>query len=357
MHSVSPLYAAAELQAHEHRSNHAFAEAAGSAEQAAEIALRDGNFASWWTMTFLQAQNLLDAQRFEDCAALAASLFSDLGDPPNSHDQARTHILLAKARQGAGLLEQAAESARAAADLTTGESDIEINIQARQALIAALADGGKLSEAWAESKVLAGVISDDVEDQLAGKAYWVIGNVAFLCDRVEDGLRYHELAAATFSPTKNLDVWAKFNKASAAMRLAANVADADTLRCIERAELATDVIGGSENDLLLLRRNRAHWSYLAGDAASAVAVLEEIRATARSITPQILGDACLLLGRAYLAMGDKIAARQPLAEAVAHFESAGAPHRAQQARDFLKTELGRDSLWSWLLRVTGFDRS
>ncbi len=127
-----------------------------------------------------------------------------------------------------------------------------------------------------ESEALASVISDDVDEQLAGKAFWVIGNVAFLCDKVDDGLRYHELAASTFSPARDLSIWAKFNKASAAMRLAANVADADTLRCIERAELATDVIGGSESDLLLLRRNRAHWSYLAGDAQSAVSILEDI---------------------------------------------------------------------------------
>ena len=96
---------------------------------------------------------------------------------------------------------------------------------------------------------LADIVSAEVDDQLVGKAYWVIGNVAFLCNKVEEGLRYHELAAATFSPARNLDVWAKFNKASAAMRLAADVADADTLRCIERAELATDVIGGSAERL------------------------------------------------------------------------------------------------------------
>jgi hypothetical protein len=354
MHSVSPLYAAAELKAHEHRSNHAFAEAAGSAEQAAEIALRDGDFTSWWNMTFLRAENLLDAGRFDDCTDLAACLLTDAFGAPDTHDEARTHILLAKARQGAGLLELAAQSARAAADLTAGESDVETNIKARQALIATLADGGRLEEAWAESEGLAAVISDDVDDQLAGKAYWVIGNVAFLCGRVQDGLRYHELAAATFSPTKNLDVWAKFNKASAAMRLAANVADADTLRCIERAELATDVIGGSESDLLLLRRNRAHWSYLAGDASSAVAILEDI--CTATTGPQVLGDACFLLARAHLATGDEIAARKALCEAVVHFESAGAPHRAQQAREFLQSELGKDSLWSRLRRIAGFDR-
>lgn len=357
MHSVSPLYAVAELQAHEHRSHHAFAEAAGSAEQAAEIALRDGDSASWWNMTFLQAENLLDAERFEDCAALAATLVADGTIAPNSRDHARTFILLAKAQQGAGMLEQAAESARVATNLTAEELDVEINIKARQALIATLADGGKLAEAWEESRALAGVISDDVDDQLAGKAYWVVGNVAFLCDNVDEGLRYHELAASTFSPTKNLDVWAKFNKASAAMRLAANVADADTLRCIERAELATDVIGGTENDLILLRRNRAHWSYLAGDSKSAVVLLEEIRATPGYVSPQVMGDICVLLGKAYLASGDKTSAKEVLLEAVALFDGAEAPDRAQQARDFLKAELGRESFRSWLLRVTGFDRN
>ena len=357
MHFVSPLYAEAELRAHEHRSNHAFAEAAGSAQQAAEIALRVGDPTSWWNMTFLQAENLLDAERFEACADLAADLISGLRSHPAPHDRARTYILLAKARQGAGLLEEAAESALMAVDLTSGELDLDINIKARQALIAALADGGKLTYAWEESKLLAEVISDDVEDQLAGKAYWVIGNVAFLCDRVQDGLRYHELAADTFSPTKNLDVWAKFNKASAAMRLAANVADADTLRCIERAELATDVIGGSANDYMLLKLNRAHWSLLAGEPLAAIELLQDLRSRDDLLMPQRAGEACLLLGRAYAATGEHRQARECLLKSAEYFEASGAPHRAQQARDFLRTGLGRESLWSWLLHVTGFDRS
>lgn len=355
MHSVSPLYAAAELKAREYRSNHAFSEAASSAEQAAEIALREGDGTSWWKMTFLQAENLLDADRFEDCATLAFGLLTDALGENDAHDLARAHILLAKARQGSGLLESAAAEARTAVELTINEADVDVNVRARQALIAALADSGKLDDAWLESKGLAAVVSDEVDEQLAGKAFWVIGNVAFLCGNVEEGLRYHELAASTFSPARDLDVWAKFNKASAAMRLAANVADPDTLRCIERAELATAVIGGSDNDVLLLRRNRAHWSYLAGDADSAVSILEDIRA-AGTTTPQNMGDACLLLGKAYIATGDKTSARRALDEAAAHFESAGAPHRARQTRDFLRAELGRDSLWKWLLHITGLDR-
>ena len=353
--SVSSAYAAAELRAREHRASHDFAGAAERASAAAEIALNDGDIESWMSMTYFRAESFLSGADFEACAEAASRLVSE-SKSISSQMRAQVHILVAKAHQGSGLLESAAAEAKAAVELTNNEADVDVNVKARQALIAALADSGKLEQAWAESRGLASVISDDVDEQLAGKAFWVIGNVAFLCDNVAEGLRYHELAASTFSPARDLDIWAKFNKASAAMRLAANVADPDTLRCIERAELATDVIGGSENDWLLLRRNRAHWSFLAGDAKTAVSILEEI-CEAGTTTPQNMGDAYLLLGRAYLATGEDHAARRALSESVVHFENAGAPHRAQQARDFLRAELGRASFWSWLVRVTGFDRN
>jgi tetratricopeptide (TPR) repeat protein len=351
--SVSSAYAAAELRARDYRANHDFSEAAKSASEAAEIALDEGDIQSWWAMTYFRAESYLSDADFESCADAASTLIDDASISPQL--RAQVHILMAKAHQGSGQLESAAAEAKAATELTSNESDVELNVKARQALIAALADSGKLSEAWSESRGLASVISDELDEQLAGKAYWVIGNVAFLCDKIDEGLAYHELAATTFSPARDLNVWAKFNKASAAMRLAAEVADADTLRCIERAELATDVIGGSEIDLLLLRRNRAHWSYLAGDAESAVAILEEIcNATAGS---QVLGDAWFLLARAYLATGDTVAARKSLRESVVHFESAGAPHRAQQARELLQSEQGTASFSSRLRRLVGFGRS
>jgi tetratricopeptide (TPR) repeat protein len=222
-----------------------------------------------------------------------------------------------------------------AARLSSGAGDVENNVKARQALIAALAESGRLEEAWNESLLLADDISNEVDDQLVGKAYWVIGNVAFLCNKVAEGLEYHELAAETFSPARNLDIWAKFNKASAAMRLAAEVADADTLRCIERAELATDVIGGSDEDHILLKLNRGHWNFLAGDPQAAIDILTEISTVAEKTSPQILGEASLLLGRSHAVVGNDSEAQTHLLEAADHFEKAGAPQRAEQAREFL----------------------
>lgn len=332
---TSPGHMAAELRAREYRANHDFKGAAQCAQAAAEIARAEGDLAGWWSMTFIQGENLLDSGEFDECARLASTLVYDCPHDVRPRLQARARILLSKALQATGLLENAADEARTAALLAAGDDDPETHVEARQALVAALAESGTLGEAWTECLVLADAISDGLDDELAGKANWVIGNVAFLCDKVEEGLYYHERAAATFSPARNLAIWAKFNMASAAMRLAADVADAATLRCIERAELATDIIGGSDNDLLLLRLNRAHWSYATGSLGPAIALLEEISSSGEKASPQILGEACLLLGRAYLSRGDKEAARQPLREAVGHFDSAGAPQRAGQARDLL----------------------
>lgn len=332
---VSPAHVAEELRARENRAGHDFRGAAREAQEAAEIARSKGDFLSWWSMTFFQGENLLDAGEFDECARLASTLVYDCPQAVAPRLQARARILLSKAWHATGNLENAAGEARAAALVAANADDAETHIEARQALVAALGEGGRLEEAWTESLVLADAISDELDDQFAGKAYWVIGNVAFLCDKVEEGLHYHERAAATFSPARNLAIWAKFNTASAAMRLAAEVADAATLRCIERAELAIDVIGGGESDLLLLKLNRAHWSYLAGDPGAAVALLEEICAAGKYVGPQILGQACLLLGRARLSEGDATGSRQALQEASAHFDSAGAPQRAEQARDLL----------------------
>ncbi|SDL71411.1 hypothetical protein [Arthrobacter sp. ok362] len=335
--SLPPAYFIAELQARQYREEHDFRAAARSAGEAAVIALADEDRPAEWDMRFFQVENLLDAGEYDESASLAAVLVGGTSASLSPQLRAKAHILLSQAKHRAGLLEEAAESARTAADLTADDADLEINVKARHALIAALADSGLLEEAWAESQVLASIISDEVDEQLAGKAYWVIGNVAFLCNMVDEGLRYHELAAATFSPARNLDVWAKFNKASAAMRLAADIADADTLRCIERAELATDVIGGSPNDFHLLKLNRAHWTYLAGDVESAISVLKDICGLEEGLSPQRTGEACLLLGRAYITNGNHEAAQEYLLRASEHFEAAGAYQRAEQAREYFAT--------------------
>lgn len=173
--------------------------------------------------------------------------------------------------QGLGRLAEAATMAADAAKLAATDPDLlYVQVLAQRALIAALAESRLLDDAWRECLVLETLISDDIDEDTAGKGYWVIGNVAFLADRVADGGgRYHDLAAERLSPSKDVDLWARFNRASAEMRLQAKLGDAATLRCIERAELATDIVGGSERDHLEMSLVRAHWNYLAGDMQEA----------------------------------------------------------------------------------------
>ncbi len=334
----TPSYAAAELRAREYRAGHEFARAADSARNAAETARQEGDASGWWNMAFFQAENLLDAGNVGEAADLARTLAETPPGDASSRDRARALILLAKSVQGSGLLDDAAEAARSAVGLLGDDADAEFEVHARQALIAALAESGKLEEAWEESLALSARISDDMDDQLAGKAYWVIGNVAFLCNKVEEGLEHHELAADTFSPSSNLDVWAKFNKASAAMRLAAGVADTGTLRCIERAELATDIVGGSEEDILLLRYVRAHWTFLAGDVPAAIVLLNEVTGSADKLPPQTAGEAYLLLARAEASDGRRKAAERSLKQSMEYFEKAGAHQRAAQAGALLSSD-------------------
>ncbi|MFP3570739.1 hypothetical protein, partial [Paraburkholderia sp. SIMBA_030] len=80
-----------------------------------------------------------------------------------------------------------------------------------------------MEDAWRECLVLETLLTDEVDEDTAGKGYWVIGNVAFLTDHVSEGVRYHDQAAEWLSPSKDVDLWARFNRASAEMRLQAKL--------------------------------------------------------------------------------------------------------------------------------------
>ena len=155
--------------------------------------------------------------------------------------------------------------------------NVNLHIHAQQALIAALAESGRHEEAWQERLDLESLLTDHVDEDTAGKAYWVIGNVAFLSNRVNEGGHYHDLAAGRLSPSQDVDLGHGSIGALAEMRLQAKLGDAATLRCIERAELATDVVGGSERDILEMSLVRAHWYYLTGDMDTAISHLTPLR--------------------------------------------------------------------------------
>lgn len=351
--------ALAELRAHEHWDNRDFGSAGECAQEGAETAWRDGDHLSWWQLTFFRAECLREQGAVQQCVQLARGLTVHPIAAKAALLGSRAGTLLSLALRGLGELAPAVTAAAAAATaaatagaighdtVSSGTEAGVLHVQAQLALIAALAESDRLPEAWAECQLLENLLGEDPGDdsgegigadihlQTAGKAYWVLGNVAFLRGEVQAGRQYHELAALRLSPTGDLDLWAKFNSASAQMRLAADIVDQQTLQCIERAELAAGIVGGNPPERLELVMTRAHWHYRVGETAAAVELLRPVCAQSAILAGHTAGKASFLLGRCLHEQGCAPDALRYLDDAATFFERAGASAKKAQVRELI----------------------
>ncbi|GAA1354833.1 hypothetical protein GCM10009636_21360 [Arthrobacter koreensis] len=306
------------------------------AGRAAEAARESGDESGWWRMTFLMGECQLELGQMEDCSETALQLVShplSLEDPELA---AKAKALRSLGLQGQGLLPQALQVARAAAlELPDGDVGGRGKLEAQQALVAVLAESGNFDDAWTEAEVLASMVGDDTGLEKAGKAYWSVGNAAFLAGRHSEATHYHGLASASLSPTNDVSLWALFNKASAFMRLTANLVEPETLQCIERAEMAISITGGTPQDEIELAITRAYWSFLTGDLAAARSKMNAVMGKSEIMAPHIEGEALFLLARILRAEGHLAAAADRFALSAHLFETAGAGARAEQSRRFL----------------------
>lgn len=311
-----------------------YALAATHAAAAAQIALEAKNTSAWWNMTYMQAECLMKQGELKECQNLVQRLL----DHPMAAESAglgvRARQMLAAVCHGQGQLTVAVEHAQAAvqlcAELPKGSTLI---IGALRALIGALAESGRLEEAWQYCQEMNAQMDDHSMTQLAGEVAWVIGNVAFMRHDYPEGIMYHEKAAKLLSPANDIDLWARFNKASAAVRLSSGIVEPETLTSIERAELALSIVGGNRTDQLEVAFIRARWLYLTGDIVAAVQKLREIHAEKDALARHVAGEVALLLGKALKAAGESDEALVYLEEAQKEFSDAGASDRVQQAMD------------------------
>ncbi|MCB5273561.1 hypothetical protein BJG92_01083 [Arthrobacter sp. SO5] len=308
--------------------------AATHAASAAQIALEAKNTSAWWNMTYMEAECLMKQGKLKECQKLVQRLL----DHPMAAESAglgvRARQMLAAVCHGQGQLavavEHAQEAVRLCAELPKGSTLI---IGALRALIGALAESGRLDEAWQYCQEMNAQMDDHSMTQLAGEVAWVIGNVAFLRHDYPEGIKYHEKAAKLLSPANDIDLWARFNKASAAVRLSSGIVEPETLSSIERAELALSIVGGNRTDELEVAFIRARWLYLTGDIVAAVQKLREIHAEKDSLARHVAGEVALLLGKALKAAGESEESLVYLEEAQKEFSAAGASDRVQQAMD------------------------
>jgi pentatricopeptide repeat protein len=308
--------------------------AASHAAAAAQIALEGKNTSAWWNMTYMQAECLMKQGQLKECQNLVQRLL----DHPMAAESVglgvRARQMLAAVCHGQGQLtvavEHAQEAVRLCAQLPKGSTLI---IGALRALIGALAESGRLDEAWKYCHDMNEQMDEQSMSQLAGEVAWVVGNVAFMRHDYAEGIKYHEKAAKLLSPANDIDLWARFNKASAAVRLSSGIVEPETLSAIERAELALSIVGGTETDRLEVAFIRARWLYLTGDIVAAVQKLREIHAGRNVLAKHVAGEVALLLGKALKAAGETEEALVYLDEAQREFSAAGASDRVQQAMD------------------------
>ncbi|MBT2532308.1 helix-turn-helix transcriptional regulator [Arthrobacter sp. ISL-48] len=308
--------------------------AASHAATAAQIALEGKNTSAWWNMTYMQAECLIKQGNWKECQKIMEHLLEHPMATESVGLAVRARQMLAGICQGQGQLstavDHALEAVKLCSQLPNGSTLI---IGAHRALIGSLAESGRLDEAWKYCQDMNDQVDEHSMSQLAGEVAWVIGNVAFMRHDYPEGIKYHERAARMLSPANDIELWARFNKASAAVRLSSGIVEPETLTSIERAELALSIVGGNKTDHLEVAFIRARWLYLTGDIVAAVEKLREIHAERGALAKHTAGEVSLLLGKSLKAAGESDEALVYLKEAQKAFSAAGAQDRVQQALD------------------------
>jgi transcriptional regulator with XRE-family HTH domain len=311
-----------------------YAQAATHAATAAQFALDGKNNSAWWNMTYMQAECLMKQGELAECQRIVQHLLEHPIVAESAGLAVRARQMLAAVCHGLGQLstavEHAREAVRLASQLPAGST---IYIGALRALIGALAESGKLDEAWEQCRILETLVDEESMGQLAGEIEWVIGNVAFMRADYAEGVKHHERAAKLLSPANDIELWARFNKASAAVRLSGGIIEPETLAAIERAELALSIVGGSRSEQLEVSFIRARWLYLNGQIPEAIELLRTIHAEKAVLGRHTAGEVALLYGRALKALGRNDEALELLADAREQFSYAGASDKVQQVMD------------------------
>lgn len=266
-----------EYRARLHWDRREYKAALENATEAASKALVKEDVAGYWRMTFLLAECQMELGLTQEFAKSAKELSENPAVQEDRALVARAMALYARALETLGHIGESLVVAQEAAAIELpDEVDPVDELETLHGLVAALSESGKVEEAWPHALKMADLAAGQDDQRIIGKAYWAVGNVAFLNGDPANGVFYHRLAAESLAPDNDVNIWAFFNKGSAQARLSAGVADSETLECIERAELANSVMGGSPLLELEISTARAHWLVLNDDAQQAAEIVQQI---------------------------------------------------------------------------------
>lgn len=313
-----------------------YKDAMKQAAAAAEKALGRGDKSAYWRTSVLMAECQLEMGLIQDFAVSARQLAEDPSIREDPAMEARAKALHARALHALGLVGEALRVAQEAAAIELVEAGEDTNhFDTHHALIASLAESGDLDGAWKAALAMEALITPTTTAEAAGQAYWAIGNVAFLMEESALGIYHHEMAAQRLTPSNDVNLWALFNKASAHMRIQAGLVEPSTLVCIERAELAISVTGGSPIDELEIALVRAHWLLLTGEAEESVVRVRNILQQRDLLPPHTLAETEYILALALFKLGEYDESLTVAKHCGTTFTVLGAGRRAQEAHELV----------------------
>lgn len=278
----------------------------------------------WWAVMWMKAQALLASESYEPCAQLAVDLAESSLALLSAELRAACYALASRALRAYGNLEQALERSNEAISSGFESGYLPQIAAARREQIATLAELGRLSEAVAAAQRLEGLQSQLGRTQLAGLVAWTLGNVAFLNGDPDKGVAEHARASGILSPDSDLRQWARFHKASAAMRMGAGITDGVD-ESLERAQHALALVGNASDlaELELLRAQR-----IVDDEPESALKLAEHGLAMTALPDQTMAEGHLLRARAFERLGSRSEVRTALMAAANYFDEAGADRKA-----------------------------
>ena len=309
---------------------------ASEAENAASIAKDQGNMAAWWSMAALHAQALVALRRLDEADIVLRSLRD------SAFVSQKTDLLvLVLGRQSAvlrsrGNLPEAVRLARTAVDAAASlPYHSVVRLEAVFVLLAALSLQGRLDEAWDLATELHLADPDPaLPSRLVGWGAWVVGNIAFRRGDIEIGLTQHRLASRLLLAKTDVESWAHFHSASAAMRLSAGITDDEVKESIQNAELGFRICGTNQQRQEI-KVHEAYFYVRSGEFDLAGPLLADAEAADYTLDFEIASLLERLLGEFHAHQGDTLRSRKHFRNAIRLFEDAGAPESAAEVRELM----------------------
>ncbi len=301
-----------------------------AARHAAEAAAHS-NPSVWWNMSFLAADMSYHQGDYEKARDQVMELDGHAMAVQSDQLAVKSKTFLSVLSRVSGDLADAVQLAEAAVKLAESLAETSMDaLEAQMARIAALAEHGDTNVAWRYAQQLRGVVAmDELSAQMRGQIAWTIGNVAFAQGEAATGVELHQLSEQLLDPAVDLELWARFIRATASIRLRNGIADEATGNLMARAEMVGKLLDSQEirTDLMLIR---ARWHTVRGEAEQVLPLLDDLGGR-DGLALNVAGDVALMRGEAQQASGNPTQAGTCYLTAAKLFSEAGLSDRASEA--------------------------